>query len=169
MNIPFVDPKSQYVSIKPQMDTAIQSILERTAFVMGQDVEAFERAFAEFLGVKHVIGVGAGTEALRLALEALDIGSGDEVLTVADTFIATCEAISHVGVDVRLVDANPHTYNMHPDRLEAAITPRTKAVIPVHLYRQPTDMDPILEIAHKHHLRASKIALNLTTRGIKTR
>jgi len=153
MAISFVDLKAQYQSLKPEMDAAIQSILDRTAFVMGHDVEVFESAFAEYLGVKHVMGVGSGTDALRLALEALGIGAGDEVITVADTFIATCEAVTHVGAEVCLVDVDSRTYNMDPSKLKGAITSRTKAVIPVHLYGQPADMDPILEIGHKHHLR----------------
>jgi dTDP-4-amino-4,6-dideoxygalactose transaminase len=152
MNVPFVDLKVQYRSLKQDMDMAIQSILDCTAFVMGHDVEAFERTFTEYLGVKHVLGVGSGTDALRLAMEALDIGPGDEVITVADTFIATCEAISHVGATVRLVDCDPRTYNINPAQVEAAITSKTQAIIPVHLYGQPADMDAILEVARRHHL-----------------
>jgi len=153
MNIPFVDLNAQYHALKPEMDAAIQSVLERTAFILGPEVEAFEQAFADYIGAKHAIGVGSGTDALRLALEALDIGPGDEVITVANTYIATCEAISHVGATVRLVDVDPHTYNIDPTKIEAAITPRTKAIIPVHLYGQPADMAPIVAIARKHRLK----------------
>ncbi|MDZ7336949.1 MAG: DegT/DnrJ/EryC1/StrS family aminotransferase [candidate division KSB1 bacterium] len=163
MNIPFVDLKAQYATLKPQMDAAIQTILDRTAFVMGRDVEVFERAFGDYLGVKHVLGVGSGTDALRLALEALGIGPDDEVITVADTFIATCEAISHVGATVRLVDADPRTYNMDVGKLETLVKSlvgrrrspvrgRLKAIIPVHLYGQPADMPAIMEIARKYDL-----------------
>jgi dTDP-4-amino-4,6-dideoxygalactose transaminase len=152
MNIPFVDLKAQYNSIKPQMEAAMQSVLERTAFILGPEVAAFERTFAEYIGVKHAIGVASGTDALRLALEGLGVGRGDEVITVADTYIATCEAISHSGARVVLVDAAPSTYNLDPGKLEAAITPRTRAVMPVHLYGQPADMNAILEIAHRHNL-----------------
>jgi len=164
MNIPFVDLKAQYYSLKSEMDATIQSVLERSAFILGPEVEAFERAFADYIGVKHAIGVGSGTDALRLALEALGIDPGDEVITVANTYIATCEAISHVGATVRLVDADPRTYNIDVGKLAAlveslighrpsAIGHRLKAIIPVHLYGQPADMGPIMEIAHKYGLK----------------
>jgi dTDP-4-amino-4,6-dideoxygalactose transaminase len=152
MNIPFVDLKAQYTSLKPQIDTAIQGVLDRTAFILGPEVDAFERAFADYIGVTHAVGVGSGTDALRLALEALDIGPGDEVITVADTYIATCEAISHVGAQVCLVDVDPRTYNMDATLLEQVINPQTKAIIPVHLYGQPMDMEPTMEIARRHGL-----------------
>ena len=150
--VPFVDLKAQYESLKPEMDAALHSVLDRTAFVLGPEVDAFERALAQYVGVEHAIGVSSGTDALRLAMEALGIGPRDEVITVANTFIATCEAVSHVGAQVRLVDADPRTYNLDPALLEQAIGPRTRAVIPVHLYGQPADMDPILEIARRHNL-----------------
>lgn len=152
MNIPFVDLKAQYRSLQPQVDEAIQSVLDRTAFIMGPEVSAFENAFAEYIGVKHVIGVGSGTAALRLALEVLGIGPGDEVITTPDTYFATCEAISHVGADVRFVEADAKTYNLDPKQLEAAISDKTKAIMPVHLYGQAADMGPIVEIARKHGL-----------------
>ena len=121
MNIPFVDLKAQYHSLKSEMDGAVQSVLDRTAFILGPEEAAFEQAFADYIGVKHAAGVGSGTEALRLALEALGIGLGDEVITVANTYIATCEAISHVGATVRLVDADPRTYNMDVGKLEGEV------------------------------------------------
>jgi dTDP-4-amino-4,6-dideoxygalactose transaminase len=152
MQVPFVDLKVQYHALKPQLDPVIDSVLDRTAFVLGPEVTAFERAFAGYVGRKYAIGVSSGTSALRLALEALGIGRGDEVITVADTYIGTCEAISHVGANVVLVDADPRTYNVDPAQVEAAITPRTRALLPVHLYGQPADMDPLLEIARRHHL-----------------
>lgn len=152
MNVPFVDLKAQYHSLKPEMDAALQRVLDRTAFVLGAEAEWFEAAFADYVGIRHAIGVSSGTDALRLALEALGVGPGDEVLTVANTFIATCEAVSHVRADVRLVDAHPLTYNLDPALLEAAVGPRTRAVIPVHLYGQPADMDPILAVARRHEL-----------------
>jgi dTDP-4-amino-4,6-dideoxygalactose transaminase len=152
MNIPFVDLKAQYRSLKPEMDVAIQNVLDRTAFIMGAEMKAFEQAFAEYIGVKYALGVCSGTDALHLALRALGIGPGHEVITCADTYIATCEAITHAGAQVRLVDADAHTYNLDPEKLEAAITPRTRAVMPVHLYGQPADMEPIVEVARKHHL-----------------
>lgn len=152
MKIPFVDLKAQYRSLQPEMDEAIHSVLERTAYIMGPEVDAFESAFADYLGVKHAIGVGSGTDALRLALEGLGIGPGDEVITVPDTYIATCEAITHVGADIRLVEVDAQTYNMDPAQLESAITERTRAIMPVHLYGQPADMAPILQIAQRHNL-----------------
>ena len=152
MNIPFVDLKAQYRTIESEIGEAMRHVLERTAFIMGAEMEAFERDFAAYIGVKYALGVSSGTDALHLALRALGIGPGDEVISVADTFIATCEAITHAGATVRLVDAHPATYNLDPVTLEAAITPRTKAILPVHLYGQPADMNPILKIAHAHHL-----------------
>ena len=152
MDIPFVDLKSQYKSLQPEVDIAIQSVLDRTAFIMGPEVTAFEEAFANYIGVTHAVGVGSGTAALRLALEALGVGPGDEVITVPDTYFATCEAISHVGADVRFVEADPKTYNIDPTQLESVINNRTKAIMPVHLYGQPADMQPIMEIAKRHDL-----------------
>ena len=147
--IPFVDLKAQYYSLKPEMDVAIQSVLDRTAFIMGPEVKTFEQAFAEYVGVKHAVGVGSGTDALRLALEALGIGPGDEVITAANTYIATCEAISHTGATVRLVDADPRTYNME----DGGGRGRLRAIMPVHLYGQPADMGAIMEIAHEYGLK----------------
>jgi len=166
MNIPLADLKAQYHTLKPEMDAAIQSVLERSAFILGKEVEAFEQGFADYIGVKHVIGVGSGTDALRLALEALAIEPGDEVITVANTYIATCEAITHVGATVRLVDADPRTYNMDVEKLEEEVRSwklevgkckgnrgRLRAIIAVHLYGQPVDMGPIMEIAHEYELK----------------
>jgi dTDP-4-amino-4,6-dideoxygalactose transaminase len=153
MTIPFVDLKSQYRSLKPQMDAAIQSVLDRTAFVMGKEHNEFEQAFAAYIGVKHCLGVSTGTDALELALRACGLGPGDEVLTVPNTFIATTEAISCVGATIRWVEVDPRTYNMDPTQIEAAITPRTKALLPVHLYGQPADMEPIMAIARRHGLK----------------
>jgi dTDP-4-amino-4,6-dideoxygalactose transaminase len=152
MNIPFVDLKAQYRSLKLEMDAAIQNVMDRTAYIMGAEMKAFEKAFADYVGVKQAVGVSSGTDALHLALRALGIGPGHEVITCADTYIATCEAISHTGAQVRLVDADPRTYNLDPEALEAAITPRTRAVMPVHLYGQPADMQSIVELARKHRL-----------------
>jgi dTDP-4-amino-4,6-dideoxygalactose transaminase len=153
MSVPFVDLKTQYHSLKPQIDDAIQSVLERSAFIMGKEHNEFEQSFATYIGVKYCLGVSTGTDALELAIRACGIGPGDEVITVANTFIATTEAISCTGANVRLVDADPHTYNIDPAKIESALTSKTKAVIPVHLYGQPADMDPIMEIARKHGLK----------------
>ena len=153
MPVPFVDLKTQYHLLKPQMDEAIQSVLERSAFVMGKEHNEFEQSFAAYIGAKNCLGVSTGTDALELAIRACGIGPGDEVITVANTFIATTEAISCTGASIRLVDADPRTYNIDPDKIEPAITPRTKALLPVHLYGQPADMNPIMEIARKHGLK----------------
>ncbi len=152
MNIPLVDLKAQYLSIKPEIDNAIQRVIDNTAFIMGKEVSQFEEAFAEFCGAKYAIGVSSGTGALFLALLAHGVGPGDEVITTPFTFFATGEAISNVGATPVFVDIDPVTYNIDPNLIEAAITPRTKAIMPVHLYGQPADMDPINAIAQKHGL-----------------
>ncbi len=153
MNVPFVDLKTQYKSLKPQMDLAIQGVLDRAAFVLGKETQDFEHAFASYIGVAHAVGVSSGTDALELATRACGIGAGDEVITVPNTYIATCEAITHAGATIRFVEADARTYNIDPTAIEAAITPATKALLPVHLYGQPADMAPILEIAQEHGLK----------------
>ena len=153
MNIPFVDLKAQYNSIKDEVDKAIDEVISNTAFVGGPFVNSFEKAFAEFCNVNHCIGAGNGTDAIFIALKALGIGRGDEVITVANSFIATSEAITMTGAKVIFVDINPETYNINTDLIEDKITERTKAIVPVHLYGQPADMDPILEIAKKYKLK----------------
>jgi len=152
MAVPFVDLKAQYAALKPEIDSAIQAVVARCDFILGQAVSEFEAEFARFCGVRHAIGVGNGTDALRLGLLAAGIGPGDEVITAANTFIATTEAISQTGAAFRLVDVDERTYNLNPALLEDAITPRTKAILPVHLYGQPADMDPILDVARRHNL-----------------
>ena len=152
IKVPFLDLKAQYAAIKEEVTPAIQRVLDTTAFASGPAVNAFEKNFASFCECEHAAGVGSGTEALWLALLALDIGPGDEVITVANTFIATTEAISFVGATPVLVDIDPVTYNIDPALIEAAITPRTKAIMPVHLYGQAADMDPIMEIARRRQL-----------------
>ncbi len=150
--IPLVDLRAQYETIKPEIDAAIQRTIDTTAFILGPEAKQFEDHFAEFCGVKHALGLDSGTAALHLALMALNVGAGDEVITTAHTFIATAEPISLLGARPVFVDIDPRTYNMDPNKLEAAITPRTKAIIPVHLYGQPAETDPILEIAHRHNI-----------------
>ena len=150
--IPFVDLKSQYASIKPEVNAAIQGILDSCAFTLGSEVAEFEKEFAAYSGAKHGIGVNTGTSALHLALLAANIGPGDEVITVPHTFVATVSAIVYAGATPVFVDIDPRSFTMDPAQLEAAITPRTKAVIPVHLYGQCADMDPIVAIARKHGL-----------------
>ena len=152
MNVPFLNLKIQYESIQNEIQNAITQVIEKTAFAGGPFVAQFEEDFARFCGCRHAIGVGSGTDALWLSLTALGIGAGDEVITVPDTFIATAEAISFCGAKPVFVDVAPDTYNMDPCRLEAAITPDTKAIIPVHLFGQMADMDPIIAIADKHGL-----------------
>ena len=150
--IPFVDLKTQYHSIKAEIDAAVLSVLESCQFTLGAEVTKFEEEFAAFCGSRFGIGVNTGTSALHLALLAAHIGPGDEVITVPFTFVASVAAIHYTGARTVFVDIDPRTYTMDPLALEAAITPRTKAIIPVHLYGQCADMDPILAIARKHGL-----------------
>jgi dTDP-4-amino-4,6-dideoxygalactose transaminase len=153
MSIPLVDLKTQYDSIKGDIDAAIASVIAQTAFVGGTFVKEFEEAFARYCGVEHCVGLANGTDALFIALRALGIGPGDEVITVANTFVATSEAIKMAGAQVVFVDMDPKTFNIDVKRIEEKITPKTKAIIPVHLYGQPADMDPILALAKKYGLR----------------
>jgi len=152
MNVPFLDLKAQYMSIKDEIHTAIENVLEKTAFAGGPFVAEFEQSFAKFCNCKHAVGVGNGTDALWLSLIALGIGREDEVITVPNTFIATAEAISLVGAIPVFVDIDETTHNMNPALLEAAITKKTKAIIPVHLFGQTADMDPIMAIAQQYGL-----------------
>ncbi len=150
--IPLVDLKAQYQSIKPEIDAAIGRVLESGAFALGPAVAGFESQFAPYCGVAHAAGVNSGTSALHLALLALGIGPGDEVIAPAMTFIATVSVIDYTGARPVLVDVEPGACTMDPAKIEAAITPRTKAILPVHLYGQCADMDPILDVARKHGL-----------------
>jgi dTDP-4-amino-4,6-dideoxygalactose transaminase len=151
--IPVVDLKAQYAAIKPEVDTAIQRVLAHTQYIQGPEVRSFEEAFARFVGAGAAIGVASGTAALHLALLACGIGPGDEVITTPFTFYATAEAINQAGATPVFVDIAPDTYNLDPAKIEAAITPRTRAIVPVHLYGQSADMDEILPIARRHGLR----------------
>ncbi|MHC4249561.1 MAG: DegT/DnrJ/EryC1/StrS family aminotransferase [Planctomycetota bacterium] len=152
MRVPFLDLKAQYESIREEIDEAVRSVIERTAFAGGPFVAEFERDFAAAVGVAHAVGVSSGTSALWLALVGLGVGAGDEVITVPSTFIATAEAVSFAGATPVFVDIDETTYTMDPALLERAITPRTKAVMPVHLFGQTADMDPIMEVARAHGL-----------------
>ena len=152
MNVPFLDLKAQYRAIKDEVHTAINEVIENTAFAGGPYVAKFEQEFAKFCGVKHAIGVGNGTDALWMALVSLGVGAGDEVITTPNTFIATAEAISLAGATPVFIDIDEKTHNMNPALIEAALTKKTKAIIPVHLFGQPADMDPIMAIAQKHSL-----------------
>ena len=153
MQVPFLDLKTQYQSIKEEVDQAIQEVIDSCAFILGPAVTEFENNFAEYLGVKHVIGVDSGTQAIELALRALGVEQGDEIIAPANTFIASVLPVSRLGAKPVFVEINPKTYNIDVDKIEAAITPRTKGIIPVHLYGQPViEMERILEIAEKHNL-----------------
>ncbi len=152
MKVEFVDLKKQYLSIKTEINKAMASVIENTAFIKGKNVENFERDFAELIKIKHCIGVGNGTDALVIALRSLNIGVGDEVITVANSFIATSEAITAIGARVVFIDADSQTYNIDVKKIEEKITSKTKAIIPVHLYGQPADMLEIVSIAKKHNL-----------------
>lgn len=148
--LPFVDLKAQYHSIKAEIDQAISHVLETSQFILGKEVAAFEEEFAAYCGGGQAVGVNSGTSALHLALLAAGVGPGDEVITVPYTFVATVAAIRYAGATPVFVDIDPVTYTLDPAQLERAIGPRTKAILPVHLYGHPCDMDPILEIARRH-------------------
>jgi dTDP-4-amino-4,6-dideoxygalactose transaminase len=152
MHIPLLDLGAQYRSIREELAPALQKVMESTAFAGGPFVSSFETEFASYCGCEHALGVSSGTSALWLALVGLGVGPGDEVITVPNTFIATAEAISFCGATPVFIDVDPETYTMDPDLLEPAITSQTKAVIPVHLYGQPADMDPILAVAGRYGL-----------------
>jgi dTDP-4-amino-4,6-dideoxygalactose transaminase len=153
MNIPFVDLKAQYKSIESEIRIAIDDVLENTAFIKGERVEQFEKNFASLTGSLHCIGVGNGTDALIITLKTIGIGVGDEVIVPANSFIATSEAVTAVGAKVVFVDNHPETYNIDISQIEEKITPKTKAIIPVHLYGQIADMEPIMNIATTYKLR----------------
>lgn len=150
--VPFVDLKTQYYGIKQEVDDAIARVLESTSFVLGKEVVAFEEDFAAYTGAPYAMAVNSGTSALHLALLAAGVGPGDEVITVPFTFVATVAAIGYTGARPVFVDIDPRTFTMDVTKIEAAITEKTKAIMPVHLYGHPADMDPILEIARKHKL-----------------
>ena len=150
MRVPFVDLKTQYQTIKPEIDAALAELVESCRFVGHQ---GFEEEFASYVGRRHCLGVGNGTDALHAAMKAIGLGPGDEVVTAANTFIATAEAISLTGATPVFVDNDPEFYNIDVERLEAAITPRTKAIVPVHLYGQPCAIDRVMAIAQEHGLK----------------
>ncbi len=152
MNIPFVDLHAQYQSIKTEIDKTLHQVIDETDFIRGKYVEEFEKNFASALGVKHCIAVGNGTDAITIALKALNIGDGDEVITVANSFIASSEAITNAHARVVFVDCDPDTYNIDFSKIEEKITGKTRAIIPVHLYGQPADLGPLLAIANRYKL-----------------
>ncbi|MGA7430943.1 MAG: DegT/DnrJ/EryC1/StrS family aminotransferase [Xanthobacteraceae bacterium] len=151
--IPWASPAAQYRAHQKTIQAAIARVLDNGHFVLGEEVEAFERAFAQYCGVAHGIGVASGTDALELAMRALGVGPGDEVITVSHTAVATAAAVLACGATPVLVDIDQASYTLDPSKIEAAITPRTKAIVPVHLYGQAADMDAILALARAHKLR----------------
>ncbi len=153
MNVPFLDLKRQYSAIKEELDQTVFSVLSHTRFIMGPEVKDFEEKMAQYCGSKFAIGVASGTDALLLSLRACGVGPGDEVITTAFSFFATAGVISRLGATPVFVDIDPETYNMDPNQIEKRITTKTKAILPVHLYGQCADMDPIMELANKHNLK----------------
>lgn len=153
MKIPFLDLGAAYQELKADIDSAIQRVLNSGWYILGPEVDAFEAEYATYCEANHAIGVANGLDALHLALLAMDVGPGDEVIVPSNTYIATWLAVSQCGATPVPVEPEERTYNIDPERIEAAITPRTKVILPVHLYGQPADMDPILAIARKHGLR----------------
>ena len=152
MGIPLVDLRAQYLTIKDDIDRAVARVLDSGQYVLGTEVTSFETEFADAVGVQHAVGVNSGTSALMLSLRAAGVSPGDEVLTVPFTFVATVAAIHAVGAHVRLVDIDPRSFTMDPDALTQQVTDRTKAVLPVHLFGQPVDMDPVRAVARQHGL-----------------
>jgi len=153
MQIPLVDLKAQYLSIKEEIDEAIQRVLNKCNFIMGDEVKEFEEELASFCSAKYAVGVSSGTDALLLALKAINIQPGDEVITVPNTFIATTEAITMARGKIKFVDIDEETFNIDTNKIESAITNKTRAILPVHLYGQPANMDPIIDVAKKYNLK----------------
>jgi dTDP-4-amino-4,6-dideoxygalactose transaminase len=153
VNIPLVDLKAQYAALTSEINAAVQGVLERGDFILGGEVSAFEKEFAAFCGAGHAVGLANGTDALHLGLRACGIGPGDEVITAPNSFVASAAAISFAGATPVFADIDPRTYTLDPAVVEQAITPRTKAIMPVHLYGHPADMAPLLTIARKHGLK----------------
>ena len=153
MKIPFNDLKKQYISIKTEVDNAIRNVIEDTAFIKGHYVKEFEDKYAEAYCVKHVISCGNGTDAIFIALKALGVGPGDEVITTSSSWISTSEAVTLTGAKIVFVDINPDFYTIDTDKIEQKITENTKAIIPVHIYGHPADMSKIVQIAKKHNLK----------------
>lgn len=152
MTVSFLDLRAPYVELKDELDSAVARVLESGWFLLGEELSAFEREFAAYTGTQHCVGVGNGLDALRLCLSARGIGPGDEVIVPSNTYIATWLAVSQVGAKLVPVEPNERTYNIDPEKIEAAITSRTRAIIPVHLYGQPAEMAPILTLARQYGL-----------------
>jgi len=153
MKVPFLDLKAEFEHLRGEILPALERVCQNASFILGEEVEAFEREFADFCGTKHCVALASGTAALHLGLLALGVQPDDEVITTPNTFLATAEAISYCGADPIFVDIDPATGNLDPKLIERAITPRTRAILPVHLYGRPADMNPIREIAARHNVR----------------
>ncbi|MEM4723815.1 MAG: DegT/DnrJ/EryC1/StrS family aminotransferase [Candidatus Hadarchaeum sp.] len=151
--IPFLDLRAAYLELKEEIDVAVARVMNSGWYILGEEVEAFESEYAAYCEAQYAVGVGNGLDALRLALLAMDVGTGDEVIVPSNTYIATWLAVSQCGATPVPVEPDPATYNLDPRRIEVAITPRTKVILPVHLYGQPVDLDPILVLARRHGLR----------------
>lgn len=152
MNVPFLDLKATYDELKVELDTVLQRVMSGGWYILGKEVSAFEEEFAEYCGVEHCVGVGNGLDALSLTLRAAGVGPGDEVIVPGNTYIATWLAVDQTGATLVPVEPDPRTYNIDPQRVEEAITPQTRVIMPVHLYGQPADMDPIVAIARERDL-----------------
>lgn len=152
MKVPFLDLRAAYLELKPEIDAAVARVLDSGWYIGGEEVESFEAEWSAYCEAKHAIGVANGLDALHLALRSMGVGQGDEVIVPSNTYIATWLAVSQIGATPVPVDPIEATYNINPELIESAITPRTKAILPVHLYGQPVDLDPILAIARKHKL-----------------
>ena len=153
MRIPFLDLKAASTELREELDAAYHRVMDSGWYILGEEVDAFEAEWAAYCGVRYCVGVGNGLDALHLILRAMDIGTGDEVIVPSNTYIATWLAVSYAGATPVPVEPDPRTFNLDPTRVEAAITPRTRALLPVHLYGQPADMDGLLEVARRHDLR----------------
>ena len=153
MSVLFLDLKAAYEELRSDFDSAHRRVMDSGWYLLGREIEAFEAEFAAYCGAKHAVGVANGLDALHLILRAYGIGSGDEVIVPANTYIATWLAVSHAGAVPVPVEPDPQTCNLDPVRIEAALTPRTRAIMPVHLYGRPADMDPILDIARRRGLK----------------
>lgn len=152
MKVPYFDLKTQYAGLRDEIREALDRVCQNASFILGEEVEKFERSFAELCGVKHCVGLNSGTSALHLALITAGIGAEDEIITTSNTFIATAEAVCYTGAKPIFVDINPATGNLDPEEIERAVTKQTRAIIPVHLYGRPADMETINEIAKRHRL-----------------